>query len=130
MTTSSPGGSSILNDAAPLEDQTQRLPFARLVAVYLCLCLCYFTSYLDTNTATQTLPTIPRALQAGPSIAWARTAYLLGQTATRPLSGRLSDIAGCVVVGGLLVGFARSPAWLYAARAQRRRRTAFEPRVA
>ncbi|RYP02642.1 hypothetical protein DL764_005687 [Monosporascus ibericus] len=126
-TTSSAGSSSVLDDAAPLEDQTQRLPFARLIAAYLCLCLCYFTSYLDMNTATQTLPTISRALGAGPSIAWAGTAYLLGQTAIQPLSGRLSDIAGrkpvllasvgCIVVGGLLAGFARSPAWLYAARA-------------
>ncbi|RYO88073.1 hypothetical protein DL762_003958 [Monosporascus cannonballus] len=126
-TTPFPGSSGILDDAAPLEDQTQRLPFARLIAAYLCLCLCYFTSYLDTNAATQTLPTISRVLEAGPSIAWAGTAYLLGQTAIQPLSGRLSDIAGrkpvllasvgCIVVGGLLAGFARSPAWLYAARA-------------
>ncbi|KAF1839543.1 MFS general substrate transporter [Decorospora gaudefroyi] len=110
-----------------LEDQTSRLPFARLMAAYMCLCLCYFTSYLDMNAVTTALPTIAEALDAGPSITWAGTAYLLGQTTFQPLYGRLSDITGrkpillvsvtCIITGGLLCGFARSPSWLYAARA-------------
>ncbi|KAH8725398.1 major facilitator superfamily domain-containing protein [Phaeosphaeriaceae sp. PMI808] len=98
-----------------LEDQASRLPFARLMAAYLCLCLCYFTSYLDMNAVTTALPTITNALNAGPSITWAGTAYLLGQTAFQPLYGRLSDIAtgrkpillvsvSCTVAGGLLCG--------------------------
>jgi MFS family permease len=97
------------------------------MAAYICLCLCYFTSYLDMNAVTTALPTIADALDAGPSITWAGTAYLLGQTAFQPLYGRLSDIAGrkpillvsvtCIVTGGLLCGFARSPSWLYATRA-------------
>ncbi|KAH7357333.1 major facilitator superfamily domain-containing protein [Pyrenochaeta sp. MPI-SDFR-AT-0127] len=110
-----------------LEDQASRLPFARLMAAYLCLCLCYFISYLDMNAVTTALPTIADSLDAGPSITWAGTAYLLGQTAFQPLYGRLSDITGrkpillasvtCIVVGGLLCGFAQTPTWLYAARA-------------
>ncbi|RYP59750.1 hypothetical protein DL769_008418 [Monosporascus sp. CRB-8-3] len=43
----------------------------RLIAGYLCLCLCYFTSYPDANAVTRTPPTISRVLEAGPSIAWA-----------------------------------------------------------
>lgn len=110
-----------------LEDQSFRLPFPRLLAAYLCLCLCYFTSYLDMNAVTTALPTIANALDAGPSITWAGTAYLLGQTVFQPLYGRLSDITGrkpillasvmCIMVGGLLCGFAQNPTWLYAARA-------------
>lgn len=110
-----------------LEDQSSRLPFPRLLAAYLCLCLCYFTSYLDMNAVTTALPTIANALDAGPSITWAGTAYLLGQTVFQPLYGRLSDITGrkpillasvtCIMVGGLLCGFAQNPSWLYAARA-------------
>lgn len=110
-----------------LEDQACRLPFARMMAAYLCLCLCYFTSYLDMNAVTTALPTIANALEAGPSITWAGTAYLLGQTVFQPLYGRLSDIVGrkpillvsvtCIIVGGILCGFAQTPSWLYAARA-------------
>ncbi|KAI1249079.1 hypothetical protein MGN70_008687 [Eutypa lata] len=110
-----------------IKDQSVRLPFARFMAAYLCLCLCYFTSYLDMNAVTLSLPTISKSLNAGPSITWAGTAFLLGQTSFQPLFGRLSDIAGrkpvmmaavfCICAGGLLAGFARSPVWLYVARA-------------
>ncbi|KAH7311338.1 major facilitator superfamily domain-containing protein [Stachybotrys elegans] len=110
-----------------LEDQATRLPFIRLMAAYLCLCLCYFTSYLDMNSVTTALPTISDALDAGNSITWAGTAYLLGQTAFQPMYGRLSDITGrkpillasvfCIALGDLLCGFARSAHWLYLSRA-------------
>ncbi|EUC39871.1 hypothetical protein COCMIDRAFT_41700 [Bipolaris oryzae ATCC 44560] len=79
------------------------------MVAYLCLCLCYFTSYFDMNAVTTTLPTIA----------------LLGQTAFQPLYGRLSDVTGrkpillvsvtCTMAGGLLCGFARSSSWLYTA---------------
>lgn len=109
-----------------LQDQSQRLPFVRLMVAYLCLCLAYFISYLDMNSVTTSLPTIAEALDAGPSVTWVGTAYLLGQTAFQPLYGRISDITGrkpvllfsmgCIIVGGLLCGFARTPTWLYACR--------------
>ncbi|KAI6773901.1 hypothetical protein HG531_000750 [Fusarium graminearum] len=109
-----------------LQDQSQRLPFVRLMVAYLCLCLAYFISYLDMNSVTTSLPTIAEALDAGPTVTWVGTAYLLGQTAFQPLYGRISDITGrkpillfsmgCVTIGGLLCGFARTPIWLYACR--------------
>ena len=109
-----------------LQDQSQRLPFVRLIVAYLCLCLAYFVSYLDMNSLTTSLPTIAEALDAGPSVTWAGTAYLLGQTAFQPLYGRISDITGrkpvllfsmgCIIVGGLLCGFSRTPTWLYTCR--------------
>jgi MFS family permease len=110
-----------------LDDQTQRLPFPRLMAAYLCLCLCYFISYLDMNSLTTSIQVISEALNTGPSITWVGTAYLLGQTSCQPLYGRISDIVGrkpvllfsvgCIVVGGLLCGFAKTPTWLYVCRA-------------
>lgn len=116
-------------DSGPdqLDDQTQRLPFPRLMAAYLCLCLCYFISYLDMNAVTTSLPTISDALHAGPGITWVGTACLLGQTSCQPLYGRISDIigrkpillfsVGCIVVGDILCGFAQTPIWLYTSRA-------------
>lgn len=53
---------------AKLEDQTSRLPFVQLMAAYLCLCACYFTSFLDSNAVATALPTMGAALGAGPSI--------------------------------------------------------------
>ncbi|KAI0966818.1 major facilitator superfamily domain-containing protein [Xylaria arbuscula] len=110
-----------------LEDQSQRLPFPRLIAAYLCLCLCYLISYLDMTSVTTALPTIAGSLDASATITWVGAAYLLGQTAFQPLYGRISDIIGrkpvllsaviCIALGGLLAGFARTPAWLFAARA-------------
>ena len=114
-------------DLDRFQDQTQRLPFARLIAAYLCLCLCYFISYLDMNSTATSLPTISDALDAGTAITWVGTAYLLGQTSCQPLYGRISDITGrkhillfsvgSIVVGDLLAGFARTPIWLYVSRA-------------
>ncbi|KAJ5729472.1 Major facilitator superfamily domain general substrate transporter [Penicillium malachiteum] len=110
-----------------LHDQTLRLSFSRLIASYVCLCCCYFISYLDMNATTTALPTISNALSAGTTITWAGTAFLLGQTTFQPLYGRVSDISGrkpvllislgCIMVGDLLSGWAQSPVWLYVTRA-------------
>ncbi|KAF4343752.1 alfa-L-rhamnosidase [Fusarium beomiforme] len=112
--------------SAELQDQSQRLPFIRLILAYLCLCFCYLISYLDMNSVATSLPTIAEALSAGPTITWVGTSYLLGQLAFQPLYGRISDITGrkpvllfsmgCIVIGGLLCGFARTPIWLYVCR--------------
>ncbi|KAJ5126083.1 Major facilitator superfamily domain general substrate transporter [Penicillium atrosanguineum] len=120
-----PSGFSMEN--SDLHDQTQRLSFPNLIAAYLCLCACYFISYLDMNSTTTALPTISTALSAGTTITWAGTAFLLGQTVFQPLYGRISDIAGrkpvllasvgCIFLGDLLSGWARSALWLYITRA-------------
>lgn len=110
-----------------LHDQTLRLSFPRLIVSYICLCCCYFISYLDMNSTTTALPTISNALSAKTTITWAGTAFLLGQTTFQPLYGRISDISGrkpvllvsvaCIMVGDFLSGWARSPIWLYLTRA-------------
>lgn len=110
-----------------LTDQTQRLPFSRLVSVYLCLATCFFVSFLDVNSVTTALPAIGRSLHASSTITWVGTAYLLAQCAFQVLYGRLADIfgrkivlIGCVlslILGDILCGFARNGPWLYACRA-------------
>ena len=117
----------IPKSSTDLHDQTLRLSFPRLIAAYLCLCICYFISYLDMNSTTTALPTISNALSAGTTITWAGTAFLLGQTTFQPLYGRMSDIAGrkpvllvsvtCTLIGDLVAGWAQTPLWLYIARA-------------
>ncbi|RBR03240.1 uncharacterized protein FIESC28_11794 [Fusarium coffeatum] len=113
-------------EQSELEDQSQRLPFLRLLLAYLCLCFCYLISYLDMNSVATSLPTISSALDAGPTVTWVGTSYLLGQLSFQPLYGRISDITGrkpvllfsmgCIVVGGVLCGFAHTPVWLYVCR--------------
>ncbi|KAI1379818.1 MFS general substrate transporter [Hypoxylon crocopeplum] len=110
-----------------LQDQTLRLPFPRLITAYLCLAAIYFISILDINSVATALPSISHALDAGNTITWTGTAYVMGQTAFQPLYGRLSDIFGrkvvlmaCVtflIVGDLLCGFAQNVIWLYVCRA-------------
>ena len=95
--------------------------------VYACLATAYFTSTLDINAVATALPVIGNSLNAGTTITWAGTAYLMGQAACQPLYGRLSDILGrkpilmlslaFIVIGGILCGFAQTPTWLYVCRA-------------
>jgi MFS family permease len=110
-----------------IDDQTSRLPFRRLLSAYLCLAAIYFISTLDINSTATALPTISRSLNAGSSITWTATAYLMGQTAFQALYGRLSDIfgrkpvllvsIGFLILGDVLCGFARNVTWLYVCRA-------------
>lgn len=118
---------AITNSAHIIDDQTSRLPFGRLMMVYACLATAYFTSTLDINAAATALPVIGVSLNAGTTITWAGTAYLMGQAACQPLYGRLSDVFGrkpilmmsllFIVIGGVLCGFAQTPTWLYVCRA-------------
>ncbi|KAI0000082.1 MFS general substrate transporter [Xylariaceae sp. FL0662B] len=110
-----------------IQDQTTRLPFSRLISAYLCLASIYFISILDINSVATALPSISRSLDAGNTITWTGTAYVMGQTAFQPLYGRLSDIFGrkavlmaCIgflVVGDIFCGFAQNAVWLYVCRA-------------
>ncbi|KAI2741843.1 hypothetical protein DTO013E5_5265 [Penicillium roqueforti] len=110
-----------------IEDQTSRLPFRRLLSAYLCLAAIYFISTLDINSVATALPAISRSLDAGNSITWTGTSYLMGQTAFQALYGRLSDIfgrkpvlllsVGFLVLGDILCGFSQTVTWLYVCRA-------------
>ena len=125
--TAIPSESQPTHNLQTIDDQTSRLPFRRLMLVYACLATAYFTSTLDINAVATALPVIGNSLNAGPTITWAGTAYLMGQAACQPLYGRLSDVfgrklilmlsLGFIIFGGLLCGFAQTPTWLYICRA-------------
>ncbi len=113
--------------AVQLDDQNIRLPFSRLITVYLCLATCFFVSFMDVNSTTTALPAVAASLNAQNSITWAGTSYLIAQAAFQVLYGRFSDIFGrkpvllfCVgmlIAGDILCGFAQNPTWLYVSRA-------------
>jgi Na+/melibiose symporter-like transporter len=110
-----------------IHDQTSGLPFGRLISAYLCLAAIYFISSLDINSVATALQAISRSLDAGNSITWTGTSYIIGQTAFQVLYGRLSDIFGrkpvlmtCIgflILGDILCGFAQNSTWLYICRA-------------
>lgn len=96
---SSPGGANTPSAAAnervvELTDQTNLLPFKKLIAVFLGLALCVFVSSLDAVMEATVLSNISTAFNAGSVISWVPSAYLLTSTAFQPLYGRFSDIFG------------------------------------
>ncbi|KAF8878958.1 major facilitator superfamily domain-containing protein, partial [Infundibulicybe gibba] len=101
-----------------LTDQTNLLPFKKVIAVFLGLALCIVVSTLDSVIVATALPTISTAFNAGSVVSWVPSAYLLTSTSFQPLYGRFSDIFGrkialslgmCIfMVGNLIAGFSRS----------------------
>ncbi|KAI0688463.1 major facilitator superfamily domain-containing protein [Cytidiella melzeri] len=101
-----------------LTDQTNLLPFKRILAVFGGLSLCALVSTLDSTIVATALPSISADFKAGSISSWVPSAYLLTSTAFQPLYGRFSDIFGrkaamCVamsmyILGCLLAGFSRS----------------------
>ncbi|KAK7691326.1 hypothetical protein QCA50_004720 [Cerrena zonata] len=101
-----------------LTDQTNLLPFNKVIVVFLSLSLCILVSTLDSTIVATALPSVAAAFNAGSIISWVPSAYLLTSTAFQPLYGRFSDIFGrkatlCLamgifMLGSLLSGFAKS----------------------
>ncbi|KAF8189751.1 MFS general substrate transporter [Pholiota molesta] len=101
-----------------LTDQTNLLPFRKIIACFLGLALCIVVSTLDTVIIATAIPTISVAFNAGSIVSWVPSAYLLTSTAFQPLYGRFSDIFGrkaaiiiamsIFMVGNLLAGFSRT----------------------
>lgn len=101
-----------------LTDQTNLLPFRKIVACFLGLSLCVLVSFLDSVVVATALPTISSAFHAGSIVSWVPSAYLLTTTSCQPLYGRFSDIFGrkaalivammIFMVGNLLAGFSKT----------------------
>ncbi|KAJ3550297.1 hypothetical protein NM688_g5094 [Phlebia brevispora] len=101
-----------------LTDQTNLLPFKKVVAVFGGLSLCALVSCLDSTIVATALPSISADFHAGSIASWVPSAYLLTSTAFQPLYGRFSDIFGrkaamCIAMGTymlgcLLAGFSRT----------------------
>lgn len=68
-----------------LTDQTNLLPFKRVLAVFGGLSLCALVSCLDSTIVATALPRISAAFNAGSVSSWVPSAYLLTSTAFQPL---------------------------------------------
>ena len=68
-----------------LTDQTNLLPFKKILAVFSGLALCALVSCLDSTIVATALPTISAAFNAGSVVSWVPSAYLLTSTAFQPL---------------------------------------------
>ncbi|KAF8991171.1 major facilitator superfamily domain-containing protein [Cyathus striatus] len=101
-----------------LTDQTNILPFKKVVVSFLGLALCIVVSILDSVVVATAMPTITSAFNAGAIVSWVPAGYLLTSTSFQPLYGRFSDIFGrkpalCVAmsifaIGNLLAGFSKT----------------------
>ncbi|KAJ7479526.1 major facilitator superfamily domain-containing protein [Mycena latifolia] len=99
-------------------DQTNRLPFKKLLPIFLGLALCAALASLDSVIVATALPTISSAFNAGSVVSWVPSAYLLTSTCFQPLYGRFSDIFGrksalalamsLFMLGNLISGFSKT----------------------
>lgn len=72
-------------DVLSLTDQTNLLPFKKILAVFLGLALCILVSCLDATIVATALPTISEHFNAGSVSSWVPSSYLLTSTAFQPL---------------------------------------------
>lgn len=101
-----------------LTDQTNLLPFRKVIACFFGLALCIVVSTLDSVIVATGIPTISAAFNAGSIVSWVPSAYLLTSTSFQPLYGRFSDIFGrkaaitvamlVFMIGNLLAGFSKT----------------------
>ncbi|KAF7363190.1 MFS drug transporter [Mycena venus] len=101
-----------------LTDQTNRLPFNKLLPIFAGLALCVVVSSLDSVIVATVIPTISTSFNAGSVVSWVPSAYLLTSTCFLPLYGRFSDIFGrksaliiamsLFMIGNLLAGFSKT----------------------
>ncbi|KAF8630504.1 hypothetical protein AX15_002875 [Amanita polypyramis BW_CC] len=110
-----------------LTDQTNLLPFRKIVPVYFSLALCIIASSLDSVIVATALPTISAEFNAGSVVSWVPAGFLLTSTVFQPLYGRFSDIFGrkaalavsmiVFMVGNMISGFSKSISEMIVARA-------------
>jgi MFS family permease len=101
-----------------LTDQTNLLPFKKVLVCFLGLSLCIIVSQLDSVTVATALSTISTTFNAGSVSSWVPSAYLLTSTSFLPLYGRFSDIFGrkttltaamlIFMIGNLAAGFSKT----------------------
>lgn len=81
-----------------LHDQTNLLPFGKLLVVFSGLAISLVITFVDQNGISVTLPTVAEDLNAQNTISWAGTSSLIANTMFTVLYGRLSDIFGRKIV--------------------------------
>ncbi|KAI0477487.1 major facilitator superfamily domain-containing protein [Xylariaceae sp. FL0804] len=114
-------------DELKIEDQSSRMPFRKILVVYLGIGLALMVAFMDQTAVSTATPVIANDLKASETISWVGTAFFVGNCAFQLVYGRLSDIFGrkvtlqaallLLVVGDLLCSFAQTPIQLYAFRA-------------
>ncbi|EFQ33957.1 hypothetical protein CGRA01v4_12438 [Colletotrichum graminicola] len=109
-----------------LQDQTNILPFRKLLVVSATLAVTLLVTFIDQNGISVTLPTIAADLNAEDTISWAGTSSLIANTMFQMLYGRFSDIFGrkaiflsviaLLSLGDLLCGLSQSATMFYVFR--------------
>ncbi len=103
------------------------IPKKRLIVIFIGLILGILIAALDQTIVATALPEIASDLHGLRSISWIITTYLLAQTITMPIYGKLGDVIGrrlafqiAIVIflaGSVLAGIAQSMGMLIAFRA-------------
>ena len=88
-----PSRSQVADGPVSLTDQTNLLPFRKVMAVFAGLSLCMFVSTLDSVIVATALPTIGAFFDAGAVASWVPSAYLLTSTAFQPLCECINHLA-------------------------------------
>ncbi|KAJ3481648.1 hypothetical protein NLI96_g7519 [Meripilus lineatus] len=80
-----------------LTDQTNLLPFRKVVIVFSSLSLCILVSTLDSTIVATALPTISNHFNAGSIASWVPSAYFLTSTAFQPLWSLLAGFSPSIL---------------------------------
>lgn len=110
-------------DSTPLEERGR----GRIALIMFALGMAVFLAALDVTIITTALPTISEYFHSSAGYTWIGSAYLLGNAASVPSWGKISDIFGrkpilllanvIFMVGSLVAALANSIGMLIAARA-------------
>ncbi|KAL1310695.1 hypothetical protein AAFC00_000954 [Neodothiora populina] len=110
-------------DSTPLEEQGR----ARVALIMTALGMAVFLAALDVTIITTALPTISEYFHSSAGYTWIGSAYLLGNAASVPSWGKISDIFGrkpillianaVFLIGSLVAALSNSIGMLIAARA-------------
>lgn len=125
------GRSPLLSQGSPNlrfedEDEEDPAPTPNIIAAIISTWIATFLAAADSTITSTLSATIADEFDSLAIISWLGSGYLIGLTATQPLSGKLSDIfgrrasfcfaSGMFTLGNLACGFSRSRVILIVAR--------------
>jgi MFS family permease len=82
------------NPSSPVPDQTLDRSFLQTFSILSALCAGVFVAALDVTIITTALPSIAAHFHSSSAYTWIGSSYILANTATVPVWGKLSDIWG------------------------------------